>query len=249
MRETWQSRGCRAGRAHPPCLSRNRCILKGPDWIHRIDVARYRGRLTERRYGKLRHVLESAVAIESLVLEVSFRHVDIERSPGIEDFVSGLNLLGRALNFADQLDESVRRRGIPRTDGDWEAVLDAIRLHLSSANPFVVQRMHYGSPWEVVAALGALGGGGVGGLLFAAKRLFAVDLDLKAYREGKAAEYHIRRGEHITAKAVADALEELSKSNASVALTSIEESFHVRHHWAADDAVLTSDEGDAGSPK
>jgi hypothetical protein len=62
-----------------------------------------------------------------------------------------------------------------------------------------VKKLHYGSPFQLELLLPLLTPAGLAGLLFAAKRLYGIDLEFKAHREE-------RRIEYLEAKARAEAL-------------------------------------------
>jgi hypothetical protein len=52
-----------------------------------------------------------------------------------------------------------------------------------------VKQLHYGSPFQLELLLPLLSPAGLAGILFAAKRLYGLDLEFKAYRESRRIEY------------------------------------------------------------
>jgi hypothetical protein len=62
-----------------------------------------------------------------------------------------------------------------------------------------VKRLHYGSPFQIEMLLPLLSSAGLTSLFFIARRFYGIDLEFKAYREQ-------RRAEYLEAKAKADQL-------------------------------------------
>ncbi|HKO37644.1 MAG TPA: hypothetical protein VJU14_04685 [Solirubrobacterales bacterium] len=63
----------------------------------------------------------------------------------------------------------------------------------------LVRRLHYGSPFQIELLLPLLTPASLAGLFFIARRLYGIDLEFKAYREQ-------RRAEYLEAKEKADSL-------------------------------------------
>jgi len=106
--------------------------------------------------------------------------------------------------LAGETEDAVVERSVD--PDDVAAILAGIQFERRRSRT-VVRRMSMASPLDLHLALAIASPPAMGVLLYSAKRLFALDLILKSYREKMAAEYETQRAAHLEAKRIADALE------------------------------------------
>jgi hypothetical protein len=94
-----------------------------------------------------------------------------------------------------------------------------------------VASIHYGSPFEIQVLLGVLTPPGLGVLFYGAKRLFGADLEFRAYREQ-------RRAEYLQAREIAEALERDPPLTVESQVTPWTEG---TFHWRMADGAVTDE--------
>jgi hypothetical protein len=137
---------------------------------------------------------------ESLELELTFElHAGLRRWGDARD--------PRDLSYLDEL--SLFRASPDASLSDCQELLGATETWVDLAldmeevehsSGAAVKRLQYGSPFQIELLLPLLTPAGLAGLFYAARRLYGINMDFKAYREQ-------RRVEYLEAKKLADELE------------------------------------------